>query len=269
MILVKLNTGIDMPIVGTGTNTFGKENRDYNGKINGDITELSNAIQQGYRHIDTAISYRNESVVGEAIKKSEVAREEFFITSKIPGRPEYTKDRESVERGIEESLKALQTEYIDLYLIHHPWEDMDEMVAVWKVLEEYVDQGVLKAIGVSNFDETQLEYLLDNARIAPAVNQIQSHPGLWNHDLIQYSLSKEVIPVAWGPLSRITAEAQTVLAEIGERYNKSWAQIVLRYQIERGVVVIPKSHNAERQKLNLDLFDIELLSEERNIIGSL
>lgn len=269
MIIVKLNTGIEMPIIGTGTNTFGKENRDYNGKINGDISELSSAIQQGYRHIDTAISYRNESVVGDAIQKSEIAREEFFITSKIPGRPEYTRDRESVVRGIEESLKALQTEYIDLYLIHHPWEEMDEMVAVWKVLEEYVDQGVLKAIGVSNFDETQLEYLLANARIAPAVNQIQSHPGHWNHDLIRYSLSKNVIPVAWGPLSRVTAEAQNTLAEIGERYNKTWAQIALRYQIERGVVVIPKSHNAERQKLNLDIFDIELLPEERQTIAKL
>lgn len=269
MILVTLNTGIDMPIVGTGTNTFGKENRDYNGAINGDITELSNAIKQGYRHIDTAISYRNESIVGEAIKKSDLARKEFFVTTKLPGRLEYTRDREAVERGIQESLDALQTDYIDLHLIHHPWEDKDEMVSVWKVLEEFVDKGVLKAIGVSNFDEAQLAHILTNARIAPAVNQIQSHPGHWNHDLINFSLSKDVIPVAWGPLSRVSEEARNALTEIGERYGKTWAQIILRYQVERGVVVIPKSHNVERQKLNLDIFDIELTPEERQTISKL
>lgn len=269
MIVVQLNTGINIPIVGTGTNTYGKVDGNYQGEINGDTTELESAIAQGYRHIDTAISYRNESVVGEAIKKSGVAREKFFITSKIPGRPEYTKDRAAVEAGIQASLDALQTDYIDLYLIHHPWESLEEMVSVWKVLEDYVDKGVLRAIGVSNFDEEELQFVLDNARIAPAVNQIKSNPSNWNHDLVKYSLAREVIPEAWGPLSGVDEEAKAMLTEIGQRYDKTWAQIILRYQIERGVIVIPKSHNQERQKLNLDIFDFELSSEDRQVISAL
>lgn len=269
MIVVELNTGIDIPIVGTGTNTYGKVNGDYQEDINGDTTELESAIAQGYRHIDTAISYRNESVVGDAIQKSGLARKQFFITSKLPGRPEYTKDRASVETGIQASLDALQTDYIDLYLIHHPWDSLEEMVAVWKVLEDYVEKGILKAIGVSNFNQEELQYLLDNARIAPAVNQIKSNPSNWNHELIKFSLAKEVIPEAWGPLSGVSDEAKAILTEIGERYDKTWAQIVLRYQIERGVIVIPKSHNADRQKLNLDIFDFSLSAEDRKKISAL
>lgn len=269
MIVVQLNTGINIPIVGTGTNTYGKVDRDYNGEINGDTTELESAIAQGYRHIDTAISYRNESVVGDAVKKSGIPREQFFITSKLPGTPEYTQDVEAVERGIQESLDALQTDYIDLYLIHHPWDNLEEMVSVWQVFEEYVDKGILKAIGVSNFDQDQLQYMLDNARIAPAVNQIKSNPGNWNHELVKFSLANEVIPEAWGPLSSVSETAQETLTEIGERYGKTWAQIILRYQIERGVIVIPKSHDSERQRLNLDVFDFELSADDRKTISAL
>ena len=148
METITLNTGIELPIVGTGTNTYGKENNDYQGKINGDTTELDQAISLGYRHIDTAISYRNESVIGDAVKKSKLPREEFFLTSKIPGRPEYIETTEAVHQAVADSLNALKTDYIDLYLIHHPWDNNEEIFTVWRILEEYVDKGVLKAIGV-------------------------------------------------------------------------------------------------------------------------
>ena len=269
MEFVTLNTGIQLPIIGSGTNTFGKLDRAYMGEINGDTTELQDAIALGYRHFDTAIAYRNEAVVGQAIKESGIDRSAFFITSKIPGTKEYTQDTEAVKKGVHASLKALDTTYIDLYLIHHPWEDLEEIVAVWRVLEDYVDQGILKAIGVSNFEETELRYLLDHARIKPAVNQIESHPGKWNDEIITYSLENEVIPEAWGPLTKVSEEAQAVLTEIGNAYGKTWAQVILRYQIERGVIVIPKSHNKERQALNLALFDFSLTAQEKATIQAL
>lgn len=264
-----LNTGIYIPIIGSGTNTFGKVDHQYMGEINGDTTEILSAIEVGYRHFDTAIAYRNEAVVGKAIKESGLPREAFFITSKIPGKPEYTNSERSVMEAVEFSLANLGTEYLDLYLIHHPWENLEEMVIVWHVLERYVDQGKIKAIGVSNFDKKQLAYLLAGARIKPAVNQIESHPGKWNHEIIDFSLQNDVFPEAWGPLTRVSPEAKEQLSQIGQAYGKSWAQVILRYQIEKEVIVIPKSHHFTRQKENLAIFDFSLTDQERNMIGQL
>lgn len=269
MEFLTLNTGIQIPYIGSGTNTFGKENHQYDGKINDDTSEILSAIGAGYRHFDTAISYRNERVVGLAIKKSQLPREAFFITSKIPGKPGYVSSEKAVLDAVDSTLKALDSPYVDLYLIHHPWENLEEMVLVWKVLEKFVDEGKIKALGVSNFDEKQLHYLLEHSRIKPAVNQVESNPGNWNHEIIEYSLKNKVIPEAWGPLKKVDEKAQATLTEIGQRYNKTWAQVLLRYQIERNVIVIPKSHNLQRQKENLDLFDFSLSNEERAIIGQL
>lgn len=269
MEYLELNTGIKIPVIGSGTNTFGKENREYMGEINHDTKELLVAIALGYRHFDTAIAYRNEAVVGQAIRKSGMAREEFFITSKIPGKAEYTKHTQAVEEAVQASLAALEMDYIDLYLIHHPWESLEEILAVWRVLETFVDQGVLKAIGVSNFTEKELDFLGKHARIQPAVNQIESHPGKWNQALIEATKQRGVVPEAWGPLTRVNEAAKAVLTTIGEKYGKTWAQVILRYQIEQGVVVIPKSHHPERQAQNLAIFDFVLTKEEREQIAQL
>ena len=269
MDYLTLVTGNKIPVIGSGTNTFGKENRDYNGNINGDTTELEWAIENGYRHFDTAISYRNESVVGKAIAQSGIPREEFFITSKIPGSEPYNSNEEEVKKAVNDSLEALQTDYIDLYLIHHPWDDLDGIVAVWKTLEKFVDEKTLKAIGVSNFKTKELDYLIEHATIKPAVNQVESHPGHWNDEAIQYALIHNIVPEAWGPLTRVSDEAKKVLTEIGEPYHKTWAQVILRYQIERNVVVIPKSHSRVRQAQNLDIFDFELNPEDRLKIAEL
>ncbi len=268
MKTIELNTGIKIPVVGSGTNTFGKVERDYMGAINNDTTELLDAIDVGYRHFDTAISYRNEAVVGKAIVESGHDRNDFFLTSKIPGEPAYTKSVDAVKKGVESSLQALGTDHIDLYLIHHPWEDLAEVVAVWQVLEDYVDQGILKAIGVSNFQETELTYLLEHSRIKPAVNQIESHPGKWQDELIAFSKSHDVVPEAWSPL-KSDEIAKKVLTDIGRAHGKTWAQVILNYQVDRGVIVIPKSHNKERQQQNLDIFDFTLTEEEKRKIASL
>lgn len=269
MKTVKLNTGIEIPIIGSGTNTYGKENHDYMAPLNDDTTAILSAIAAGYRHFDTAISYRNEAVVAKGITESGIERSEFFITSKLPGDPVYTADTDAVKKGVEQSLNALNTTYIDLYLIHHPWDNLAEMVATWQVLEDYVDNGTLKSIGVSNFNQEQLRHIIQHARIKPAVNQVESHPGKWNDAIINYSLKEGVIPEAWGPLSRVNEQTRESLTTIGNDYGKTWAQVSLRYQIERGVIVIPKSHNKHRQELNLDIFDFSLTEEQKTIISAL
>ena len=264
-----LNNGIKIPAIGSGTNTFGKVDRRYMNEINHDTTEIDSAIRYGYRLFDTAIAYRNESVLGDAIQKSGLNRASFFITSKIPNKAENIETEEAIINSIQGSLKALNTDYIDLYLIHHPWDDNHDIVRVWNTLESYVDQGILKSIGVSNFSEQQLAFLLNHARIKPVVNQIESHPGNWQHELIAFSKSNQVIPQAWGPISRVSDEAKIILSEIGSKYNKTWAQVILRFQLERGVILIPKSHNEQRQKENLDIFDFELTENDKEVIYQL
>lgn len=266
---LKLSSGYEIDIVGSGTNTFGKEGGSYMGELTMDPKEILSAIDAGYRHFDTAVSYRNEAVVGLGVKKSGLPREAFFLTSKIPGKELYTKDETSIDRTVNESLDKLDTNYIDLYLIHHPWDDLEDMLRVWHVLEKHVDAGTIRSLGVSNFDEAQLTYILEHATHKPTVNQIESHPGKWNDALIEFCRSHNVFVEAWGPLSRVSEESKQVLSDIGARYGKSWAQVSLCYQIQRDVIVIPKSHNPLRQKANLDIFDFTLTEDEVNVIGTL
>lgn len=269
MEYVTLNTGIQLPVIGSGTNTFGKVDHQYMGEINDDTSEILDAIALGYRHFDTAIMYRNERVVGKALKESGLDRKEFFITSKIPGEEQYYRDEQAVHEGVQQSLAALDTDYIDLYLIHHPWDNNDQIALVWRVLESYVEKGILKAIGVSNFSPEQLDALMKHSTIKPAVNQIESHPGKWNQEWIDFCLNHHVVPEAWGPLTRVSDEAKHTLSMIGDYYGKTWAQVILRYQLDQGVVVIPKSHHHGRQKQNLELFDFELIPKDRETIATL
>ena len=263
----KMNNGIEIPVIGIGTNSFGKEGSVFDGEINYDTTELISAIDNGYRLIDTAILYRNEAVIGKAVSESSVAREDFFITSKIPGRKEEIESDELIHKNVQFSLSELGMDYLDLYLIHQPLENNEDNLRVWRILEEYVDNKQIRSIGVSNFNNEQLAYLLEYALIKPVINQIESHPDNWQDDLIEFCLANDVIPEAWGPLKRISEESMDKLMEIANKYNKSWAQVVLNYQINRGVLVIPKSHNATRQKENLDIFDFELTSEEKETLA--
>ncbi|MDZ7834321.1 MAG: aldo/keto reductase [Alkalibacterium sp.] len=256
---VRLNNGLSMPYLGTGTNTYGKENDAYDGKLNGDFSALESAIQMGYRLIDTAISYRNEAGVGKTVKESGVDREEFFLTTKIPAGDDYIKDKETVRKTLDQSLRNLESDYIDLYLVHKPIEDEEKLKLTWEVLEEYVSKGKIKAIGVSNFSNDHLKKLDAFATIKPAVNQIKSNPTQWNNEWIRYMLDEDIRPQAWGPM-KTTDEHREILSEIGESYGKSWAQVLLRYQTQRGIVVIPKSHDPKNQKENLESLDF-LLSD--------
>ncbi len=265
----KLNNGLEVPVIGIGTNTFGKVDGDFYGDINFDTTELKTAILAGYRLIDTATMYRNEAVIGKAVKESGIDRSAFFITSKIPGTPEATGTDELVHKSVQYSLDQLDLSYIDLYLIHHPWDDLKDMLRVWTILETYVEKGLIRSLGVSNFSNEQLDYLIKHAKIKPTVNQIQSHPDDWHDDIIDFCLNNDVIPEAWGPLKRISDTSLEIITKIANKYNKTWAQVILNYQVNRGVLVIPKSHNSLRQKQNLDIFDFTLTKEEKQVLKSL
>ena len=269
MKFFKMNNGLKIPVLGTGTNTFGKENKDFNGKITYDTKELISAIELGYRLIDTAIMYRNEAVIGKAVNESNIERSEFFITSKIPADKEVIETNESVKHHVEQSLKRLDIGYIDLYLIHFPLDSNEENLRVWRVLETYVDQGLIKSIGVSNFDEAQLAYLIEYARIKPVLNQFQSYPGKHQQSLIDFCRANDVIPEAYQSFAKMDDKTKDILKEMAKSYNKNWSQIVLNYQINQGLVVIPKSHSKQHQQENIDVFDFKLTKKDVEVIKNL
>jgi len=262
MKYLKMNNGMMIPVIGTGTNTFGKENNDFGGKITYDTKELRSAIELDYRLIDTAIFYRNEAVIGKAVKESAVDRSEFFITTKIPSEKEFTETDEHVAHYVEKSLEELDMDYIDLYLIHFPLETNEENLRVWRVLETFVDKGRIKSIGVSNFNEDQLGYLIKHARIKPVLNQFQSYPGKHNQSLIDFCKANDVIPEAYQSLAKMDDKTKDKLIDIAKSYNKTWSQIVLNYQVNEGMVVIPKSHNHQHQSENIDIFDFTLSEKD-------
>lgn len=257
-----MNNGLSIPVLGTGTNTFGKEDNNFYGKITYDTKELRSAIELGYRLIDTAIYYRNEGVVGQAVKESKLNRSEFFITSKIPADKEYVETNEKVNYYVEQSLKALDLDYIDLYLIHFPLETNEENLRVWRILETFVDRGLIKSIGVSNFNEDQLFYLINHARIKPVLNQFQSYPGKHQQALIDFCKANDIIPQAYQSLAKLDDKVKNMLIELAKPYKKTWSQIILNYQINEGMVVIPKSHSREHQFENIDIFDFELSKKD-------
>lgn len=269
MKYLKMNNGLSIPVLGTGTNTFGKENNQFNGKITYDTKELSSAIELGYRLIDTAIFYRNEAVIGKAVRESGIDREAFFITTKIPQDKEFSGNDERVKSYIEKSLKELDMEYIDLYLIHFPLETNEENLRVWRVLESYVDKGLIKSIGVSNFNQEQLAYLLEHARIKPVLNQFQSYPGKHQQALIDFCKAEGIIPEAYQSLAKLDPKVKEILTELAKPYNKTWSQVILNYQVNEGLVVIPKSHSKEHQFENMDVFDFTLTQEDRQTIKNI
>lgn len=269
MRYLTMNNGLKIPILGTGTNTFGKENNDFNGVITYDTKALRSAIELGYRLIDTAIYYRNEAVIGKAVKESDIDRSDFFITSKIPQNIDYIGTNELVQHHTEQSLKALDLDYIDLYLIHFPLETNEENVRVWRILETFVDRGLIKSIGVSNFNEGQLAHLIKHARIKPVLNQFQSYPGKHQQALIDFCKANEIIPEAYQSLAKLDAKTKECLIELAKPYKKTWSQIILNYQINEDIVVIPKSHDRQHQLENIDVFDFKLTPKDHEIIRNM
>ncbi|WP_183139472.1 aldo/keto reductase [Streptococcus salivarius] len=252
-----LNNGIKMPMVGFGVFQI------HDAKTTQTVVE--EAIKTGYRLIDTAQVYGNEEAVGKAIKASGVPREELFITTKL-----WISDfsYEAAKDAFNESLRKLDLDYVDLYLLHQPFGDI---FGAWRALEELYKEGKIKAIGVSNFKPDQLANLAAFNEVTPAVNQIELHVFNQKEDEQAYMLSKGVQTESWGAFAEGQFDVfnNPVLKEIAEKYSKTTAQVMLRWQLQRGIVSLSKSANPERVRQNFDIFDFELSAEDMDKIATL
>ncbi|NYE07507.1 diketogulonate reductase-like aldo/keto reductase [Bacillus niacini] len=254
---VILNNGVEMPILGFGVYQIEDPN----------LCEQAvyDALIAGYRLIDTAAAYMNEEAVGRAIKRSGVPREEIFITTKL-----WIQDTgyENAKKGFAKSLERLQVDYIDLYLIHQPFGDV---YGSWRAMEELNREGKIRAIGVSNFYPDRLVDLIDHNEVVPAVNQVETHPFCQQIESHTPMKENNVQIMSWGPFAegKNNMFQNEVLASIAEKYNKSVAQVILRWLTQREVVVIPKSVHKERIIENFNIFDFELSQEDLETIATL
>ena len=254
---VKLNNGVEMPILGFGVFQ---------------VTDLAecersvlDAINSGYRLIDTAQSYGNEEAVGRAIKNSSVPREELFITTKL-----WIQDKgyEGTRQAFESSLSKLQLDYLDLYLIHQPFGDV---YGEWRAMEDLYKEGKVRAIGVSNFHPDRLIDLIVHNEVIPAVNQIETHPFHQQMDAQSFLIENNVQIESWGPFAegKNNIFSNGLLLSIAAKHNKSIAQVILRWLTQRGVVAIPKSVRKERMEENINIFDFQLSTEDMDAIKTL
>lgn len=253
-----LNDGKQAPQLGFGV--FQIDNDDV-GKA------ISTALDAGYRSVDTAKIYENEEGVGKAIAQADVAREEIFLTSKLWN---HDQGFDSTIKGFETSLKKLATDYLDLYLIHWPVPSKDKYVDSWKALVKLQKDGRIRSIGVSNFQPAHLERVIGETGVTPAVNQIEMHPDFAQREVVAFNSKHRIISEAWSPLGQggDLLKNQT-LVELGKKYGKSAAQVILRWHVEMGHMVIPKSETPERIRANIDIFDFKLGDEDMQGIAAL
>ncbi len=253
----KLNNNETIPAIGFGVFMIPNDGPTYDAVLQ--------ALKAGYRHIDTAAGYMNESDVGKAIKDSGIDRKEIFITSKL-----WLQDYgyENAKKGIENSLKALDTDYIDLYLLHQPYGDY---LGAYKALEEAVEEGKIKSIGISNVTVNLWNQFKDGMNIKPVVNQVEFNPFTQQKELRKVMEQEDILLEAWFPLghgNKELLENETIVS-LATKYHKNAGQIILRWIYQEGVISLPKSTNSERIKGNLDIFDFELTNEEMDSIRAL
>lgn len=250
-----LHDGIKMPWLGLGVYKT-KEGEEV-------IQSVKSAIAAGYRSIDTAAIYGNEEGVGQAIRECGVPREELFITTKV-----WNEDQgyESTLKAFEASRKKLGIDTLDLYLIH--WPGKDKYKETWKALIHLQKEGLVRSIGVSNFQIRHLRDIIEDSGVVPTVNQVELHPLNTQKELLQYARENNIVLEAWSPLMQGNLD-QPALVKIAEKYGKSAAQIVLRWDLQNGVIVIPKSVKEHRIRENADIFDFELSAEDMAAIDEL
>ena len=255
MIYTKLNDGRSMPLLGYGTY-----------KVEGEVDPercVSEALEVGYRLIDTATLYRNEGDIGKAIAKCGIARDELFITTKL-----WTDvtNRSQAFASIEKSLELLKLDYVDLLLIHWPTPHSVEVFEAMLMMRE---KGLVKSVGVSNFKEHHLEQVISAFGVTPAVNQVELHPIFQQKDLRQYCNGKNIVVQAWSPLMRSAALNLDKLAAIAAKYNVTVAQLILRWDVQSGISTLPKTTNKSRMVENFSVFDFEISPEDMRQIDEL
>ncbi|MBL3656229.1 aldo/keto reductase [Fulvivirga sediminis] len=251
---LSLKNGVEMPYLGLGV---------YKAKGDEVIQAVKHALFTGYRAIDTAAMYKNEKGVGKAIASSPLKREEIFITSKV-----WNSDQgyDSTIKAFHHSLNELDFKYLDLFLIH--WPVKEKYQDTWRALETLYEEGKIKAIGVSNFLTDHLEDLFQTCKIKPMVNQFEFHPKLIQQDLIDFCHRNEIKTQAWSPLMQGDLNNEA-LAAIGNKYNKTVAQVILRWDLQKGIATIPKSSNPDRIEENANIFDFQLSEKDMQEIDNL
>lgn len=262
-----LSNGVQIPVIGFGTWQIPNGELAYNSVLT--------ALEYGYRHIDTAMVYGNETSVGQALKDSKVNREEVFVTTKLPAN---IKGYQETLDEFEKSLNNLQLDYLDLYLIHNvkPWgvqsdgmEYMDQNIASWKAFEKLYQEGKIRSIGVSNFLPEHLEVLIANTSIKPMVNQIRLNPQVIPLDNINYCNEKGILIEAYSPFATGRIFTETRFTKLAEKYNKTVAQLLVRWSYQNGFLPLPKSVTNERIKENFDIFDFEISEADLKEIGKI
>ena len=257
MQTVKLNNGVEIPILGFGVFQIADPSECERSVVD--------AIQAGYSHIDTAASYQNEEAVGRGIKHSGIAREKLFITTKLWIQ---SQGYEGTLKAFERSRKRLQLDYVDLYLIHQPYGDV---YGEWRAMEELYQQGKIRAIGVSNFQPDRIMDLMIYNQITPAINQIEVNPFQQQIDTQRFLQDNSVMVEAWAPFAegRNNIFQNEILLSIAARHNKSVAQVILRWLVQRGIIALAKSTRKERMMENISVFDFELSAEDVAAIATL
>jgi 2,5-diketo-D-gluconate reductase A len=254
---LKLNDGNTIPQLGFGVFQIEPE----------DTAEaVAHALEIGYRHIDTAEMYENEREVGEGVRTSGLDRGEVFVTSKLANGAH---DPDDARRAFDGTLSALGFDYVDLFLIHWPIPHRGDFVATWKALEEFKVDGRARSIGVSNFEPGHLDQLAERSDVVPAVNQVELHPYFLNEEVRAYDEEHGIATEAWSPIAQGDVLDDRLIGEIAERLGRTPAQVVLRWHVQRGNVVIPKSVTPERIRENFELFDFELSEDDVKRIDGL
>ncbi|WP_099045031.1 aldo/keto reductase [Leuconostoc citreum] len=255
----ELNDGHFLPKIGLGTFQV----RGAQG-----VNQILNAIQSGYRLIDTSTNYDSEGAVGEAIRQSGLPRSVFYVTTKLPGQYHHFDDALKI---IEESLLRLRLDYLDLYLIHWPLPKRDNYIEAWQALIEAKKRGLVRSIGVSNFEKAHLDKIIKATGVVPAVNQNEIHPYWPQKDLVAINQKYNILTEAWSPLGRGNqAElSEATIKILAEKYNKNNGQIIIKWLLQRGILPVVKSASPQNQRANLNVFDFQLTSDDMKQLDQL